>query len=144
MRVRALVDVEVMVRGERRHLEVDVGGASHFLESLAFEPFENLGGRGLDVGRESADRLGVVIVGLEVTANDLDHGLHVLPDRREDELMAPDRVPAVLHLVRCEAAFDEAPAALGGFQGRDDLLGGLMVEGGDERLIALRLFLHLP
>ena len=46
----------------------------------------------------------VVVVGLEVAADELDDRLHLLAHGREDELVAPDAVPAELALVGLDAA----------------------------------------
>ena len=121
MRVRALVDVEVVVRRERRHPEVDLRGRAHLLERLALEPGEDLVRRRLDVRGELRDLPRVVVVLLELVADELDHGLHLLPERREDELVAPDGVPAELQLVRDHALLDEPPAALALAERRQDV-----------------------
>ena len=57
--------------------------------------------------------VGIVVVGREVAADELEDRLHLLADRREDELVAPDGVPAELALVGLDPLGDEAPAALG-------------------------------
>ena len=62
VRVGALVDVEVMVRGQRRHLEVDLVGGAHLLERLALESLEDLHRGRVDVGLELGDGGGVVVV----------------------------------------------------------------------------------
>ncbi len=144
VRVRALVDVEVVVRGERRHLEVDLVGGAHLLERLAGEPLEDLLRRGVDVRLEGGDLGRVVVVGGVLVADELDDRVHVLAEARIDELVAPDGVPAELLLVRDDPLVDEAAPALGRLQRRDDLGGGRVVEGGPELRVALDLLLHLP
>ena len=82
------------------------------LERLAGEPLEDLLGRGCDVAAHRLDRAREVVVGGQVAADELEDRLHVLADRREDELVAPDGMPAELALVRLDALGDEAPAPL--------------------------------
>ena len=93
---------------------------------------------------QRADRARVVVVGLQVAADELDDRLHLLADRREDELVAPHGVPAELALVRLDPLGDEAPAALAGAQRRDDLRRVLGAEGGRQFGVVPDLFLHLP
>ena len=112
VRIRALVDVEVVVRRERRHAQVDVVGRTHLLERLAGQALEDLARGRLDVAAHRVDGGREVVVGREVATDELDGGLHLLADGREDELVAPDGVPAELALVRLDALGDEPPAAL--------------------------------
>ena len=135
MGVGALVDVEVVVRRERRHLEVDLVGGAHLLERLALEPLEDLLGGRVDVGLEGGDLGRVVVVRGVLVADELDDRVHVLAEGREDELVAPDRVPAELLLVRHDPLVDEPAAALAGLEGGHDLGGG---RGGEDRPPARR------
>ena len=114
VRVGTLVDVEVVVRGERRHPPVDGVRGAHLLERLAGQPVEDLARGGLDVEPHRLDRAREVVVGHEVAADELDDRLHLLAHGREDELVAPHRVPAELALVRLDPLDDEPPAAFAG------------------------------
>ena len=118
MRVGALVDVEVVVRGERRHPEVDLERRAHLVERLAVEPLEDLRRGRLDVRGELGDLRRVVVVALELVADELDHRLQLLAEGGEHELVAPHGVPAVLALVGLDALGDEPPAALARARGR--------------------------
>ena len=60
--VRALVDVEVVVGGERRHPQVDRVGRPHLLERVAGQPVEDLARRRLDVETHRLDRGREVVV----------------------------------------------------------------------------------
>ncbi len=143
MRVRALVDVEVVVRCERRHPEVDLERLAHLLERLALEPGEDLLRRRPDVRGEDRLLARLVVVGLELVADELDDGLHLLPECREDELVAPHRVPAELPLVRDDALVDEPAAAIGRAQGGEHLACRPPERGGELR-VGFRLLLHRP
>ena len=129
VRVGALVDVEVVVRRQRRHAQVDLVRRAHLVERIAVESVEDLARGRVDVVPQRAHRRGVVVVGLDVAANELDDRLHLLEHGREDELVAPDGVPAELALVGLDPFLDELAAALGQLQRGDDLGRGLVAEG---------------
>ena len=90
------------------------------------------------------DRARVVVVGDEVAANELEDRLHLLAHRREDELVAPDGVPAELALVGLDALGDEPPAPLGPAQRRGDVVGRLAAEGRPQLRVVADLVLHPP
>ncbi len=144
MRVRALVDVEVVVRGERRHPQVDGVRRPHLLEGLAGQPLEDLPRRRLDVEAHRLDRAREVVVRREVAADELEDRLHLLADGREDELVAPDRVPAELALVRLHPLGDEPPAAIARPQRRGDDRGVVGRERGTQLGVVADLVLHPP
>ena len=143
VRVGALVDIEVVVRRQRRHPQVDRIGGAQLLERVAIETVEDLLRGRLDVLAHRVDRDREVVVGGQVAADKLEDGLHLLAHGGEDELVAPDRVPAELALVRLDAFRDESAAAIGRPQGRGDLFGVLGL-GGAELDIVANLVLHPP
>ena len=144
MGVGALVDVEVMVRRERRHPQVDGVGRLHLGERLAAEPREDLPGGRRDVGTHRLDRAREVVVRLEIAAHELERGFHLLADRGEDELVAPHGVPPELALVRLDQLGDEPAPAPGGPERRGDVAGTLGGERGPQLLVVADLVLHAP
>ena len=142
--VRALVDVEVVVRRQWRHAEVDLVGRAHLLERLAGQALEDLGGGGLDVAAHRRDRGGEVVVAGEVVAHEVERRLHVLAHGREDELVAPHRVPAELALVGLDPLGDEPAAAIGRMQGARDRRPVARPERLAELGVVADLVLHPP
>ena len=86
----------------------------------------------------------IVVVGREVAADEIEDRLDLLAHGREDELVAPDGVPAELALVRLDPLGDEPPAALARLEDAGDVR---RVVGGEDRPelgIVADLVLHPP
>ena len=111
MRVGTLVDVEVVIGGQRRHPQVDGVGCSHLLQGIAGQPFEDLARGGLNVEAHRLDGTWEVVIRGQVTVDELENWFHLFADRREDELVAPDGMPAELALIRVDSLGNKAPAA---------------------------------
>ena len=144
MGVRALVDIEVVVGRERRHLEVDAVDARELLARLAGQtPQEFLRGR-IDIGLYRGNRLWIVVVGFDITTHQLEHGFDLLAHRWEDELVAPDRVIAVLALIGHDAFDQEALPAIRFFERLQDVGSGLALKCAGQLRVGLHLLLQLP
>src|SRR6185369_8196117 len=100
-------------------------------ERLALETVEDLARRGLDVLAHRVDRGREVVVARDVVADQIEDRLHLLADRGEDELVAPDGVPSELALIGLDSLVDEAPASIRRAKGRRDL--GRVTATGRER-----------
>src|SRR5690606_4171998 len=99
---------EVMVGREGGHLQVDLVRRSQSFEWLALEAFEEFSGCLFDVLSEFLHPSRVVVFGLDVALDDLEDGLGPFEAGGEDELVAPDRMPAELTLIGAEPLVDEA------------------------------------
>ena len=144
VRVRALVDVEVVVGRERGHPQVGLVGRAHLVEGVARQAVEDLDRRRLDVAAHRRDRRREVVVARDVVADEVEHGLHLFAHGRIDELVAPHGVPAELALIRLDPVGDERPPALGAAEGLGDGGGVAAVEGRAQLRVVADLVLHPP
>ena len=144
MSIGALVDVEMVIGRERRHPEVHLVRRAHLLERVAGQALEDLAGCRLDVLAHCQDRARKVVIGLEVTAHELEDRPHLLADRSVDELVAPDGVPAELALVRLDPFGNEPASARRCSQGLRDRRAAFPGEGPAQLLVVANLILHAP
>ncbi len=142
MGVGALIDVEVVVGGEGRHLQVDGVGRLHLGPGLSGQALHELRTGLLDIFGEGLDVRRVVVVGLDVALDRLDERGGILEGRREGELVHPHRRPAEFALV--DPHGDELAAPIGLLQGGHHRQAAFGLEGLGEGLVSLDLLLHLP
>src|SRR5439155_27112149 len=76
---------------------------------------------GRDVEAHRLDCARKVVIRVQVTADELEDRFHLLADRRENELVAPDGMPSELALIRLDPLGDETPAAFARPEGPCDL-----------------------
>src|SRR5205807_1202122 len=110
VRVGALVDIEVVIGRERRHAHAEIERAFQLLKLVAFDTVKQLSDRRLEILLYSVDRLRVVVIGFQVTADRLDDRGRVFLPGREDKLVTPDRLVSEVLLVRRELLVEEAAA----------------------------------
>jgi hypothetical protein len=144
--VGPLVDVEVVVRGERVHPQAQVQRPLQLVARRAGRDAL----QGLRLGRLQVvgDRLElcrVVVVGLQVAADRLDDRGRVLAPGAERELVRPHRLEAEHLLVGHDPVGHERPAGVGRLERAQDVTSGRPLERlGDLALLGLDPLLDLP